>query len=305
MTILTSPSKTPPDSNWEHYEVWERVNTVFYSLPNYFETELVIKGINVTEIFSVGGAFSSVVETQVVNILNNLRNLWDPDNKCSRYAFVRQSQTFPDVLLRNLQDGEILFGVELKSWYVLSKEGEPSFRYQVTPSACAVADLLVVIPWILSDVISGTPKLLRPYVELARYAAEYRNYYWQKSRIEQGKNSTIRRPPDSNCRPYPDSKQEASDEAEDDKGGNFGRIARAGILDEYIASIKEQDYLGIKIIHWIAFFKAIAETRADAEIEKRLSLLRGQIQSEDSPSQHHQAFLEILDRLEGLWKTLA
>ena len=305
MTTPSVPVRTKPDRKWTHYRVWERVNTAFYSLPNYFETELVIKGINVTEIFSVGGAFSSVVETQVVGILNSLRNLWDPDNEYSRYAFIRQAQTFPDVLLQNVQDEkEVLFGLELKSWYVLSKEGEPSFRYQITPEACADADLIVIVPWILSDVISGMPRLLRPYTELARYAAEYRNYYWQKSRIEQGKNFSIRRPPESNRHPYPSSKQEASDEAEDDKGGNFGRIARAGILDEYIASIKAQDYLGIKILHWIAFFKAISETRTDAEIERRLLSLKGQIQSEETPTQLQQAFLEILDRLEELWGEL-
>ena len=66
MTALNLPIKTEPDTRWPHYRVWERVRTLFYSLPNYFETELVIKGINVTEIFSVGSAFSSVVETQVV-----------------------------------------------------------------------------------------------------------------------------------------------------------------------------------------------------------------------------------------------
>lgn len=303
MTLSNPPIRTKPDEKWQHYQVWERVNAVFYALPNYFETELVIKGINVTEIFSVGSAFSSVVETQVVTILNNLRNLWDPDNEYSKYAFVRQSQTFPDVLLQNLQnEEEIIFGIELKSWYALSKEGEPSFRYQITPEACANADLLVIIPWILSDVISGMPKLLRPYVELARYAAEYRNYYWHRSRTEQGKkNHDIRRPPENNRHPYPSSKQEASDEAENDKGGNFGRIARAGILDEYINSLKMQNYLGIKILHWIAFFKAISETRTDAEITRKLSYLKTQIQSQEASSQVQQAFLEILDRLEELW----
>ncbi|MBI1928928.1 hypothetical protein HYR99_32365 [Candidatus Poribacteria bacterium] len=303
MTALNLPIKTEPDTRWPHYRVWERVRTLFYSLPNYFETELVIKGINVTEIFSVGSAFSSVVETQVVAILNRLRNLWDPENECSKCAFIRQSQTFPDVLLQNLQNqDEILFGIELKSWYILSKEGEPSFRYQITPEACADADLLVVIPWMLSDVISGTPQLLPPYTESARYAAEYRNYYWQKSRIEQGKNFTIRKPPESNRHAYPSSKQEASDEAEDDKGGNFGRIARAGILDEYIASIKQQDYLGIKIRHWIAFFKAISETRTDAEIEGKLLALKNQIQNKSASSQPQQTFLELLSRLEELWE---
>ncbi len=304
MMDLNVPEKVEPNKDWPHYKVWDRARDIIYSLPNYFETELVIKGINVTEVFSVGGVFSSVVESQVVAILNNLRNLWDPDNEYAEYAFVRQSQTFPDVLLTSLREkGNILFGIELKSWYVLSKEGEPSFRYTITPEACAEADLLVVIPWILSDVISGSPRLLSPYVELARYAAEYRNYYWQQSRIRRGKNSAIRKPPEEYRHPYPSSKQEASDEAEDDKGGNFGRMARAGILDEYVATIKHQEYLGIKIQHWISFFKAIAETKADEEIEQKLSSLANQIgQREDISSERRRTFLEILERLRQLWE---
>jgi hypothetical protein len=73
---------------------------------------------------------------------------------------------------------DILFGI--KSWYTLSKEGEPSFRYQITPAACADADLLVIVPWILSDVVSGSPKLFQPWIESARYVAEHHNFYWQE-----------------------------------------------------------------------------------------------------------------------------
>lgn len=304
------PTKVYPSSKWRHFKMWERVNALFYSLPNHFKTDLIVKGINVTEIFSVGGAFATVVDSQVVTILNRLRNLWDPDNEYSNYAFVRQSQTFPDVLLRNLQDEkDILFGIELKSWYVLSKEGEPSFRYQVTPEACAEPDLLVVIPWLLSDVISGIPKSLTPYKELAKYAAKYRNYYWQKSRTERNENPNIRKPPKENRHPYPSSKQESSDEAEGDKGGNFGRIARAGILDEYVNSIKAQDYLGVRILHWIAFFKAISETSTDEQIGKKLESLKIQIQSNAAPfdsdqehTQYREVFLEVVERLEELWQ---
>jgi hypothetical protein len=308
------PDKTNPPDDWPHLKLWERVNALFYALPNHFKTELVVKGINVTEVFSVGGAFATVVETQVVAILNSLRNLWDPDNEYPSYAFIRQSQTFPDVLLKNLQDeleegqDKILFGIELKSWYVLSKEGEPSFRFQVTPEACAPADLLVIVPWILSDVISGTPKLLTPYREGAKYAAEYRNYYWQKSREERGEPSGITHPPEAQCHPYPASKEEASDEAEGDKGGNFGRIARAEILDEYVGNIKAQDYLGVKIIHWIAFFKAISETSTDEQIDRRIAALRRKIQKDpayagedEEKTQYKQLFLELLVRLEDVW----
>jgi len=305
---MSEPSEIVPDKKWTHYKLWERIKTIFYSLPNHFETELVIRGINVTEIFSVGSAFSTVIETQTVTLLNGLRNLWDSDNRYSEYAFVRQSQTFPDVLLINLHnESDILFGIELKSWYVLSKEGEPSFRYQITPEACAAADLLVVIPWLLSEVISGTPRLLTPYTESAKYTAEYRNYYWQKSRSERGENSAIHKPPLENRHPYPKSKQHASDEAENDKGGNFGRIARAGILDDYISGIKAQDYLGVRITHWITFFKAISETSTDVEIDKKLQRLKNQIQAElseneEDNSQYRKTFLEILYRFEELWK---
>ena len=82
--IPSIPSPTNPSEDWCHYKVWERASSLFYTLPNYFETELIVKGINFTDIFSVGGAFSSIIETQVVSILNNLRSLWDPDNEYSR-----------------------------------------------------------------------------------------------------------------------------------------------------------------------------------------------------------------------------
>ena len=62
------PIKFEPDPEWPHFKVWERIDDIIYSIPAHFETELLIKGINVTEIFSVGGAFASVVENQVVKL---------------------------------------------------------------------------------------------------------------------------------------------------------------------------------------------------------------------------------------------
>lgn len=57
-------------------------------------------------------------------------------------------------------------------------EGEPSFRYTVTPSACAPQDLLVVVPWHLKNVLSGEPVVYKPYIEQARHVAELRNWFW-------------------------------------------------------------------------------------------------------------------------------
>lgn len=280
------PKKKYPSTDWKHYKVWQEVYDLLEALPNFFSSEITIKGINVTDIFSVGGLLSTIIEAQIVDILNNLRDKWDEENEYSNYIFVRQSQTFPDILFTNINDNsDILFGIELKAWYVFSKESEPSFRYTITPNACAKPDLLVVIPWLLSDVISGSPRLLFPYIELGKYVAEFRNHYWINSRMSSGKSSIIKPPPSIYQHPYPKSKDEASDKAEADKGNNFGRIARAGIMDEYVRKIRAIDYLGIKIIHWIKFFKAISENKTDDEISKKLDSILRKINQELAHSQ--------------------
>jgi hypothetical protein len=250
--------------------------------------------------------FSGILETQIVDTLNRLRGIWDKDAKYFPYSFVRQPQNFPDVLLIRTAGGEepkskdILFGIELKSWYILSKEGEPSFRYQITPAACADADLLVIVPWILSDVVSGAPKLFQPWIESARYVAEYRNFYWQESRKQRNKNPNIRTPKDT--KHHPDIRQEAADEAEEDKGGNFGRIARTNIINQYINSLKDRSYLGIKISHWIEFLKAVSDTSADIEIERKIRAIKEKVQTREDCSERSEIFLEIMELVEKLWR---
>jgi len=118
----------------------------------------------------------------VVDNLNRLRSTtWDTNGTFALYAFERQPQRFPDVVLRseapNAPFGPLLMGIELKGWYALAKEGEPTFRYTVTPAVCSDFDLLVVFPWALTNVVSGSPFLYAPYVRTARFAAEYRNYH--------------------------------------------------------------------------------------------------------------------------------
>jgi hypothetical protein len=63
-----------------------------------------------------------------------------------------------------------------------------------------IQDLIVVVPWALSNVISGSPKVFSPFVESARYAAEYRNYHWQQLR-QTGSSADIVSPP--GVSPYP------------------------------------------------------------------------------------------------------
>ncbi|MDL1869069.1 hypothetical protein FBQ98_06535 [Gammaproteobacteria bacterium PRO6] len=193
-TIPTAPTKSGgPPANWPHRKLYENVVKTLYALPEEFSTSLRISDFRATDIFTLNSALGASIEDAVVNGLNGLREVWDPEGKYALYRFERQAQAFPDVrLVTEAPDEEpILMGIELKGWFALSKEGEPTFRYTITPAACAPADLLVVYPWVLSDVVAGAPKLLRPFVGEARYAAELRNYYWQKMRAERGGNGNI------------------------------------------------------------------------------------------------------------------
>ena len=71
--------------------------------------------------------------------------------------------------------------------------------------------------------------------------------YWIKSRETSTRSTSIIRPPIVFRHPYPQSKVEASDKAEGDKGNNFGRIARAGLLDDYLNKIKMIDVLRVDV----------------------------------------------------------
>ena len=131
-------------------ELVNNVSDALNALPAYFQTATRIEGLDGGGLFNLSAVLGSAIEVQVVETLNRTREVWDPENRWPCHRFVRLAQTFPDVRLvadnRDI-DPRIALGIELKGWYLLSKEGEPSFRYTLTPSACAPQDLLVVVPW--------------------------------------------------------------------------------------------------------------------------------------------------------------
>ena len=299
MTIPVEPKRNPPQNNEVVYKVYENVREALFALPTYFRSDTSIEGILATDIFTLNAAFGATIEDQVVSTLNRMREVWDPGEKFMYHRFVRQPQTFPDVLLRRNTRGtdesgsETLLGIELKSWYLLAKEGEPSiFRFQVTPAACAKQDLIVVIPWALNNVISGYPKIFSPYVELAKYAAEYRNYWWEY--IRKTKSITEIVSP-QNVSPYPQKSDKISDKPVSDSGNNFGRFARTGIMDNYLEIAKRESLCGIGAEHWLNFFKIFQEERNEESINVELRRLRALVTGTDQESEPH-----LVDALEKI-----
>ncbi|MBE2237329.1 MAG: hypothetical protein IAE81_06050 [Caldilineaceae bacterium] len=293
-----TPIRNLPPENWEHYPLYKDVREAVASLPIYFRTETHISGVMATDLHTLNTVLGASIEDQVVRTLNLLRNAWDQAGKYSLFSFVRQAQTFPDVLLRRASTNEVLLGIELKGWYLLAKEREPSLRFQATADACAVQDMIVVVPWALSNVISGSPLLFEPFIESANYAAHFRNYHWQY--VRQTKNATGIDIP-RNIRPYPSKSDQIHDKPEADGGGNFGRLARTGIMDEYMQKLEDVELCGIKTTYWREFLKAFQESTTDIEAHGALDRLRKKVQaSADLPSPRAHSTLLILAELERL-----
>lgn len=271
--MSSEPSRPSLPKNWKHADIYKRVREAILALPSYFRTSTNIEGISATDIFTLNTALGATIENQVVNTLNQMRTAWDPDEKYLLYSFVRQPQTFPDVLLKraSTEQQEIILGIELKGWYLLAKEAEPSFRFQVTPAACAPQDLIVVVPWALNNVISGSPQVFQPYIEAASYAAEYRNYHWKHLR-QTSSDSRISQP--SKVSSYPRKSDQIADKPTSDSGGNFGRFARTGIMDSYLTVAKATLLCGIPAQNWLEFFKIFQDQKSPDQIRGEILRLK-------------------------------
>ncbi len=276
-----------------------RVHRALLALPGHFSSRTSIEGLAATDLFALNTVLAMAIEIQVVETLNRMRSIWDPNGEWPLFHFLRQAQTFPDVLLqRPTRDGgrEVLLGIELKGWYLLSKEGVPSFRYTATPAACSPRDLLAVVPWHLGNVMSGTPTVRTPGVWSAVHAATYRNYWWRHRRRARSSPDIVA---PENTRPY-SGRERTSDRPVSDHGGNFGRIARIGIMKDWIREQRELSIAGIPTRNWIAFLRQHAEG-GDPDVVFRK--LQGEIERVHSGSAGDRA-RRILDALKGLREDL-
>jgi len=256
MTSL-KPTETEP-KEWTHFSLWKKVKETLNDLPSHFEATISISGIPATDIFALGALMGAAIEDNVVRALNNLRDQWDPENKYADCEFKRQAEVFPDVRFQNTDTGEILMGIELKGWYLLSKEMEPSFRFRVTPAVCAPQDLLVIFPWALENVLSGRPQIFKPYVKPARFVAEYRNYWWQHKRQTED-SIEIKIPKVEKF--YPEGRESIEDKPAYDAGNNFGRIARTEIMDDFVDNCGKIVLSGIEVGTWQEFLKATRKSQ--------------------------------------------
>jgi hypothetical protein len=137
-----------------------------------------------------------------------------------------------------------------------------------------------------------------PFIESAKYAAEFRNYWWQHIR-KTTQDTHIEIPQDA--APYPAKPDPIKDKPRADSGGNFGRLARTGMMDTYMSKLNDIPLCGIKVVFWRDFLKAFQESATDAQARAALDRLRKRVEeATDLPSPKAQAALAIVVELERL-----
>lgn len=246
------------------------------AVPMHFKSSINIEGLSAIDLFAMNTLLGGAIEEQTVATLNATRAIWDSEGKWADYEFRRYAESFPDVRLESESSSEPLIGIELKGWYLLAKEEVPSFRFKASANAMTVWDLIAVFPWSLSNVISGTPILAAPYIEQAKYAADLRTDYWEN---RSPKAKPVEHP---NTHPYPEPGSSYSDIVTDDKGGNFGRIARiTGLMDEWVEETMKTKLSGIEARWWVRFLKLFDERGDEASIKEGLKKLAASIGRDD------------------------
>ena len=132
------------------------------------------------------------------------------------------------------------------------------------------------------------------YIESAKYAAEYRNYHWQNLR-QTVSNTTINQPIDI-C-PYPKKSDQIADKPTSDNGGNFGRFARTGLMDEYLIQSKSIPISGISAQNWLDFFKIFQDQKPPDQIHLEILRLRNRLVTVNGEISPIEIILEQLEKL--------
>ena len=270
---MRNPQPYSLDRKDEKFGLVMNVKEALQALPHYFKSPIVIQGLSATDLFAVNTLLGGAIEEQTVRILNEMRSVWDNEKKWFDYRFVRFPESFPDVrLVKSDRSEQPILGIELKGWYLLSKEAEPSFRYRASADAVTEWDLLVCFPWALSEVLSGVPVVYAPYMEQAKYAADMRTYYWCNRKGQSDSRSTKIIHP--NTQPYPKAGTQYADSPAVDRGGNFGRVARIpGLMKEWSSQTLETKLSGIEAKYWIEFLLAFTERNSSREKREQIEKL--------------------------------
>lgn len=266
--------KDPLSKDDDRFELIRRIREdTLPLLPSECFIKNEYSGMLATDLFCLNTLLGSMIESKVVDFLNTHRKKWDPNEELNEYHFVRSSETFPDVrLVKGNDDLTPKLGIELKSWFILSKEQEPSFRYTTAAEACDDSDSLCIVPWYLSNAVCGNPVLMKPWVYSAKQAAWEEKQFWEYKKESKLPMTLEARKVDvpKDAKPYMNARSKTNYSVHKDKGNNFGRLARSEIMDDFINEILKTEVLGIPAENWCKFLQIHTDSKKIKNMEQRI-----------------------------------
>lgn len=111
----------------------------------------------------------NLLENRIVSYLNETSD--------SNHYWVRQDPDFPDALLKKRSGEETGVGFEVKAWYALSTELTGRFRESVNLLNNKNIQV-VVVSWMMSHVVYGTPRILDVLIVDALEVAKSRDSHY-------------------------------------------------------------------------------------------------------------------------------
>jgi hypothetical protein len=141
--------------------------------------------------------------------------------------------------------------------------------------------------------VSGVATVIEPWIESARYAAEWRDHWWQYVRDTEDERS-IEQPP--RAAPYPTKADEVAVKPKYDHGGNFGRLPRARpLMDDFIRRSMAHEVLGIPVSAWVSFLSLHKDTSTPEDIATSLQAQLKRHANRIVPSAADQILMRILE----------
>lgn len=154
----------------------ERATNLLHDLAGEDIDAIDIKSVEADE-----APFLARVVSKLSPIVGNLMeqriaSLLD-DNASPGFGWERQDPGFPDAVLKDAAQDEILAGYEIKAWYVLSTEITGRFRESLNLLAGKNINV-VIVAWCMSNMIFGKPKVLGTLVVSAEELATSRDSHY-------------------------------------------------------------------------------------------------------------------------------
>lgn len=83
---VAEPTPPNPDTAHRVTVLASRIRDALTALPIHFQSPTVMEGLDATDLFALNTVLGATIEVQVVEALNRMRDVWDPEGEWPLHA---------------------------------------------------------------------------------------------------------------------------------------------------------------------------------------------------------------------------